>query len=148
MPLPAILPRVKALVSVIVRFVPQARAVPKSFVALPSVIFPAVPEPDETKLAVPLMVRLPGPLCAIELPEISVRLVRLMEAVLMIEPAELLPMVSRLAVMLPSSVDVRPKLPEDFVPRFTTVPDVGISRTEPDEVALTVLVIVKFWAVI
>ena len=142
------LPRVRALVSAMVIFVPEARAVPKSFVALPSVIFPAVPEPDETKLAVPLMIRLPGPLCAIEFPEINVRLVRLMEAVLMIEPAELLPMVSRLAVMLPSSVDIRPKLPVDFVPRSTTDPDVGIRRTEPDEVALIVLVIVKFWAVI
>ena len=142
------LPRVRALVSAIVMFVPQARAVPKSLVVLPSVIFPAVPEPDETKLAVPLMIRLPAPLCVMELPEISVRLLRLRAAVLMILPVVLLPMVSRLAVMLPISVDVRPKLPVDFVPRSTTVPEVGISRTEPDEVALTVLVIVKFWAVI
>ena len=142
------LPRVRALVSAMVRFVPQAVTVPKSFVALPSVIFPAVPEPDETKLAVPLMVRLPAPLCVIELPEISVRLLRLRDAVLMILPVVLLPMVSKLAVMLPSSVSVRPKLPVDFVPRSTTVPEVGISRTEPDEVALTVLVIVTFWAVI
>ena len=62
-------------------------------------------------------------------------------------PVVLLPMVSRLAVMLPSSVCVRPKLPVDFVPRSTTVSDVGINRTEPEVVALTVLVIVKFWAV-
>ena len=84
----------------------------------------------------------------IELPEISVRLVRLMQAVFMIVPAELFPMVSRLAVMLPISVDVRPKLPVDFVPRSTTVPDFGIRSTEPESVALTVLVMVTFWAVI
>ena len=63
-------------------------------------------------------------------------------------PVVLLPMVSRLAVMLPISVDVRPKLPADFVPRSTLVPDVGISNIEPDEVALTVLMIIKFWAMI
>ena len=57
-------------------------------------------------------------------------------------------MVSRLAVILPISVDVRPKLPVDFVPRSTTVPDVGINSTEPEVVAFTVLVIVTFWAVI
>ena len=75
MPLPVILPRVSALVSVIVIFVPLAVTIPKSFVALSSVIFPAVPEPDDTKFAVPLIVRLPAPVCEIELPEISVRLV-------------------------------------------------------------------------
>ena len=73
---------------------------------------------------------------------------RLMAAVTAILPVLLFPMVSKLAVMLPISVDVRPKLPADFVPRSTMVPDVGISRTEPDDVALTVLVIVTFWAVI
>ena len=40
------LPRVRALVSVMVRFVPQAVTVAKSFVELPSVMLPAVPEPD------------------------------------------------------------------------------------------------------
>ena len=136
------------LVSVMVTFVPQAVTVAKLFVALPSVMLPAVPEPDETKFAVPLIVRLPAPVCVIELPEISVRLLRLMASVLIIAPAEPLPMVSRLAVMLPISVDVRPKLPADFAPRSMVVPEVGISRTEPDDVALTVLVIVTFWAVI
>ena len=71
-----------------------------------------------------------------------------MADVLTMAPVLLLPIVSRLAVILPISVDVRPKLPVDFVPRSTTVPDVGISSTEPEEVALTVLVIVTFWAVI
>ena len=71
-----------------------------------------------------------------------------MAAVLIIIPVELLPIFSSLAVILPISVDVRPKLPEDFVPRSTTVPDVGISTTEPEAVEFTVLVIVKFWAVI
>ena len=65
-----------------------------------------------------------------------------------ISPWVLLPMVSRLAVMLPISVDVRPKLPVDFVPRSTTVPDFGISRTEPDDVAVTAPEIVTFCAVI
>ena len=84
----------------------------------------------------------------IEFPEISVRLLRLRAAVLMILPVVLLPMVSRLAVMLPISVDVRPKLPVDFVPRSTTVSDFGISSTEPESVELTVLEMVTFWAVI
>ena len=48
------LPRVRALVSAIVMFVPQAVTVPKSFVALLSVIFPAVPVPELVKLAVPV----------------------------------------------------------------------------------------------
>ena len=56
------LPRVRSLVSVIVIFVPLAVTVPKSFVALFSVILPAVPVPEETKFAVPLIVRLPAPL--------------------------------------------------------------------------------------
>ena len=127
---------------------PLAVTVPKSFVALLRVIFPAVPEPDDTKFAVPLIVKLPAPVCVIELPEISVRFVRLIAAVLIILPVLLLPMVSRLAVMLPISVDVRPKLPVDFVPRSTTVPDVGINSTVPEDVAFTVLVIVRFWVVI
>ena len=129
-------------------FVPQAVIVRKSFVSLPSVILPFLPVPDETKFAVPLMKRLPAPLCVIELPDYNVRLPRLMAAVLIIIPVELLPIFSSLAVILPISVDVRPKLPEDFVPRSTTVPDVGISTTEPEAVEFTVLVIVKFWAVI
>ena len=72
---------------------------------------------------------------------------RLMADVTAILPV-LLPMVSRLAVMLPISTDVRPKLPLDFVPRSTAVPEVGINSTEPEVVALTVLVMVTFWAVI
>ena len=106
-PLPAMLPSVRALVSVMVIFVPLAVTEPKSFVALPSVIFPAVPEPDVTKFAVPLTVRLPAPVCVIELPEINVRLFRLMAAVLMILPVVLLPMVSRLAVILLSKPESR-----------------------------------------
>ena len=84
----------------------------------------------------------------IELPEISVRLLRLITSVFTIAPAVLLPIVSMLAVILPISVDVRPKFPVDFVPRSTMVLEVGISRTEPEDVAVTVLVIVTFWAVI
>ena len=142
------LPNVRSFESLTVIFVPLTVTVSKLFVALLSVIFPAVPVPDETKFAVPLMVRLPAPVCVNELPDISVRLLRLMASVFTIEPVVLLPMVSRLAVMFPISVDVRPKLPVDFVPRSTTVPDFGISSTEPEEVAFTVLVIDKFWAVI
>ena len=66
----------------------------------------------------------------------------------MIFPVVRFPTLRILAVILPISVDVSPKLPVDFVPRSTTVPDVGISSTEPEEVALTVLVIVTLWAVI
>ena len=141
-------PIVRLFNSLIVIFVPLALTVPKLFVALLSDIFPAEPVPEETKFAVPLIVRLPAPVCVIELPEISVRLFRLMAAVFTIAPVVLLPMVSRLAVILPISVDVRPKFPVDFVPRSTMVLEVGISRTEPDDVALTVLLIVTFWAVI
>ena len=111
-------------------------------------ILPAVPVPEETKLAVPLIVRLPAPVCVIELPEIRVRLLRLITSVFTIAPVALLPIVSRLAVILPIYVDVRPKFPADFVQRSTTMPDFGISTTEPEAVALTVLLIVTFWAVI
>ena len=69
---------------------------------------------------------------------------RLIAVVTAISPVVLLPMVSSLAVIWPISVDVRPKLPVDFVPRSTAVPEVGISNTDPDEVALTVLAIVRF----
>ena len=48
------LPNVRALVSVMVIFVPQAVTVPKLFVALFSVILPTVPIPELVKLAVPL----------------------------------------------------------------------------------------------
>ena len=143
-----IVPSTTALVSMTVRFVPLAVMVPKSFVALLRVILPAVPVPDDTKFAVPLIVRLPAPVCVIELPEISVKLARLIADVLMILPALLLPIVNRVAVMLPISVDVRPKLPVDFVPRSTTMPDFGISSTEPEVVAFTVLDIVTFCDVI
>ena len=54
MPLPAMLPNVRALVSVMVIFVPQAVTVPKLFVALFSVILPTGPIPELVKLAVPL----------------------------------------------------------------------------------------------
>ena len=143
-------PRVRALVSEIVIFVPLALTVPKLFVLLPSVILPDVPTPDVTKFAVPLMVRLPAPVCVIELPEISVRfvpnvaLLRLMAAVFTIAPVMLLPMVSTLAVIWLISVDVRPKLPADFVPRSIVMPAVGISSTEPEEVAVIVLLMVTF----
>ena len=153
-PVAVMAPMVMSFNSLTVIFVPLALKVPKLFVALPRVMLPAVPVPDETKFAVPLIVRLPVPVCVIELPEISVRfvpnvlLLRLMAAVFKIAPVVLLPMVSRLAVIFPISVDVRPKLPVDFVPRSTTVPDVGSSRIDPEAVAFTVLVIVKFWAVI
>ena len=144
-PLPVMLSRVRALVSVMVRFVPQAVTVPKSFVLLPSVMLPAVPEPDETKFAVPLIVRLPAPVCVIELTEISVRFVpkvalfRLMAAVLTIAPVLLLPMVSTLAVIWLSSVWDRPRLADVSVPlpRFTPDPSVWIS-TLPAVVASTV----------
>ena len=119
----------------------------KSFVVLLSVI---IREPETTrKFAVPPIVRLP-PDCVIDCPEINVRFVpsvtfdRSIGAVLTIAPVELLPMVSVPAVMLLISVFVRPKFPVDFVPRSTAVPEVGISSTEPDEVALTVLPIVRF----
>ena len=100
-----VVPRITALVSLIVTFVPLAWTVPKLFITLPSVILPAVPTPEETKFAEPLMVRLPGAVCVIELPEIRVRFVpnvalfRLMASVLTIVPVELLPMVSTLAVI-------------------------------------------------
>ena len=82
---------------------------PKSFVALFSVILPAVPVPDVTKFAVPLIVKLPAPLCVIELPEINVRLepsvvlFLVMAAVFTIAPVVLLPIVSEPAVILSSS---------------------------------------------
>ena len=47
-------PSTTAFVSTMVIFVPQALTVLKSFVVLPSVIFPAVPEPELVKLAVPV----------------------------------------------------------------------------------------------
>ena len=123
-------------------FVPQAEIVPKSFVLLESVT-----SPEATRLAVPLTVRLPDGSVMLP-PVISVRFARVMAVVMKISPVVLFPMVSRLAVILPISVDVRPKLPADFVPRSTMEPDVGISRTEPEDVASTVLLIVTFWAVI
>ena len=153
-PVDVMAPMVMSFNSLTVMLEPLALTVPKLFVELPSVILPAVPVPDETKFAVSLIARVPAPLCVIELPEISVRfvpnvlLLRLMAAVFKIAPVVLLPMVSRLAVIFPISVDVSPKLPVDFVPRSTTVPDVGSSRIDPEAVAFTVLVIVKFWAVI
>ena len=60
-PFAVIVPSTKSFLSTMVRFVPQAVTVAKSFVALFKVIFPAVPAPDETKFAVPLIVRLPAP---------------------------------------------------------------------------------------
>ena len=64
--------RVRALVSVIVIFVPLALTVPKSFVALPSVIFPAVPEPELVKFAVPVET-FAAPVCVIAPPALTVR---------------------------------------------------------------------------
>ena len=114
-----VLPRIKAFVSVTVIFVPLAVTVPKLFVALFSVIFPAVPVPDETKFAVPLIVRLPAPVCVIELPEIRVRfvpsvaLLRLIAAVFTIVPVVLLPIVSWFAVIRLSSAWEMPRLAEE-----------------------------------
>ena len=47
------LPKVRALVSAIVIFVPEAVTVEKLFVELESVIFPPVPEPELVMLAKP-----------------------------------------------------------------------------------------------
>ena len=132
------LPRVRAFVSAMVRFLPLAVTVPKSFVELFRVILPAVPVPDETKIAVPLIVRLPTPVCVIELPEISVRQDRLMAAVFTIAPVVLLPMVSWLAVIWFNSVWERPRLDAlSAPPRSTPAPIVWIS-TLPADVAFTV----------
>ena len=76
--------------------------------ALFRVILPAVPVPDDTKFAVPPMVRLP-PDCVMELPEITVRLVpsvafdRSIGAVMVNEPLPELPITSVPAVILFSS---------------------------------------------
>jgi hypothetical protein len=56
-PVAVIVPSTTLLVSLMVRVVPQAVTVPKLFVALLRVIFPAVPVPDDIKFAVPLIVR-------------------------------------------------------------------------------------------
>ena len=73
--------------------------------------------------------------------EISARLPlvgRLMEAVTVILPVLLLPIVSWLAVIRPISAVVRPKLAElSSPPRFTPTPSVWI-RTLPELVAFTV----------
>ena len=53
------LPRVRALVSMTVIFVPLAVTVPKSFVVLPRVILPAVPAPEFVRLAVPATMAAP-----------------------------------------------------------------------------------------
>ena len=99
------LPNVRSFESLTVIFVPLAVTVPKLFVALLSVIFPAVPVPDETKFAVPLIVRLPAPVCVIELPEIRVRFVGQVRLVVtVIVPAVLLPIDRFAAVILFSSV--------------------------------------------
>ena len=144
---PAVIsPRAISSASLIVTFVPLAVTVAKSFVLLERLMLPVA-----TRFAVPVIVRLPEG--SVMLPTvISARFAKLgplvMALVMKISPVVLLPMVSRLAVMLPISVDVRPKFPADFVPRSTMVPDVGTRSTEPEEVALIVLVIVTFWAVI
>ena len=119
------LSRVKPFVSAMLIFVPQAVTVLKLFVELPSVRLPAVPTPDETKFAIPLIVRFPAPLCVIEFPEMSVRLLRLIAAVFTIAPVVLLPIVSVPAVIWPISADVRPRLAElSAPPRFTPAPSV------------------------
>ena len=48
------LPKVRALVSLMLIFVPLAVTVPKLFVALLRMRFPSVPDPELVKLAVPL----------------------------------------------------------------------------------------------
>ena len=113
------LPNVRSFESLTVIFVPLAVTVPKLFVALLSVIFPAVPVPDETKSAVPLIVRLPAPVCVIEFPEINVRFVpivalfRLVAFVFTILPVVLLPIVSWFAVIRLSSAWEMPRLAEE-----------------------------------
>ena len=101
----------------------------------------------------PLIVRLPGAVCVIELPEISVRFVpsvafdRSIAAVFTMAPVVLLPMVSRLAVIGLSSVFVRSRLAESSAPpRFTTAQSVWIS-TLPAVVTFTVPVIIRLVAV-
>ena len=135
---------IRSFESLTVIFVPLALTVPKLFVLLFRVTLPAVPVPDETKFAVPLMIRLPAPVCVIVLPEIRVRfvpnvaLIRLMASVFTIAPVVLLPIVSSLQVIRPISADVRPSLAElSPPPRFTPAPSVWIS-TFPAKVALTV----------
>ena len=77
-----------------------ATAPRKLFVALFSVTFPAEPVPVDIKLAAPLMLKQPEPVCVILLPDTSDRFVptvaldRLMAAVFTIGPVVLLPMVS------------------------------------------------------
>ena len=72
---------------------------------------------------------------------------RLMAAVTAILPVLLLPMVRRLAVILPISAEVNPRLAESSVPpRFTSAPSDWI-RTLPAEVAFTVPVMFMLLAV-
>ena len=77
-----------------VTFVPLAKTVPKSFVALFRVILPVA-----TKFAVPLTVRLPAPDSSIWPPVTSVRLPNVMALVIAIVPVVLLPIVRLLAVI-------------------------------------------------
>ena len=94
------------------------------------------PAPIVIILAVLLVIRVRLPLAG--------RLMAAVTAILTVLP---LPMVSRLAVMLPISVEVRPKLAESSAPpRFTFDPSVWIS-TFPVEVAFTVPVRFKLLAV-
>ena len=119
-------------------FVPLAFTVPKSFVALFSVILPAVPAPDETRLAVPETARLPAPVLVIVPAEINVRFVpsemfeRFIAWLTRILPADELPIVRQPAVIrlisIPSIVD----------PRLIAVPAFnGFMTTVPEDVALT-----------
>ena len=121
-------------------FVPQASTVLKLLFALFSVILPAVPVPDDTKFAVPPMVRFP-PDCVIAPPEISVRfLVKLTGAVLTIV-AELLLIIRVPAVIRLISPEVRPRFePESAPPRSTPAPRVRIV-TVPVVVVLTLLIV-------
>ena len=129
-----IVPRTTALLSMMVTSVPSARTLPNEFVLLLRVTFPF----KATKVPVPAMVRLPEPVSSMSPPVMSVRFPNVMASMIVISPVVLLPMVSRLAVMFPISVEVRPSVVElPAPPNSTPAPSVRIS-TCPAEVALTV----------
>ena len=82
MPLPAIVLRVRSLLSVIVIFVPLAVMVPKLFVVLPSVILPVA-------IRLAALVTLAAPVCVSVPVEFVVRLVVLMAGKARLEPVML-----------------------------------------------------------
>ena len=96
-----------------------------------------IAEATEMQLLVVLATRVKFPLAG-----------RLMAAVTAILPVVPLPMVKRLAVMLPISTDDKPRLADVSVPlpRFTPAPSVWIS-TFPAVVAFTVPVRLRLLAV-